>query len=86
MTPVLFTPGRYAAHAHELHQYPDRTEQAKHGFGRCLRPPVASDVCAWPDNARAFMQGLGVAARRLAPGALEHEPGAGCFGSSEAVK
>eukprot|EP00908_Phaeocystis_cordata_P026701 Transcript_9189.p3 GENE.Transcript_9189~~Transcript_9189.p3 ORF type:complete len:116 (-),score=45.35 Transcript_9189:38-385(-) len=50
----------HAAHAHELHQYPDRPETAKHGYGRCLRPPVSSDACAWPDNARRFMQGLGV--------------------------
>ena len=53
----------HAAHTHELHQYTDRTEAAKHGYGRCLRPPVSSDACAWPDNARRFMQALGVAAR-----------------------
>ena len=64
---------------------PDRSEQAKHGFGRCLRPPVASDACAWPDNARRFMQGLGVAAHAPALEVIEPEPRASCFGSSEEV-
>ncbi len=53
----------HSSHRHELHQYPDRTEQAKHGYGRCLRPPVSSDVCDWPANAQRFMQSLGVAGK-----------------------
>ena len=51
----------HSGHQHELHQYPDRPETAKHGYGRCTHPAVQSDVCAWPMNAQRFMQALGVA-------------------------
>ena len=51
----------HSGHQHELHQYPDRPETAKHGYGRCTHPHVESDVCQWPGNAQRFMQALGVA-------------------------
>ena len=49
----------HSGHQHELHQYPDRPETAKHR--RCTHPHVESDVCQWPGNAQRFMQALGVA-------------------------
>ena len=51
----------HSGHQHELHQYPDRPETAKHGYGRCTHPHVESDVCQWPGNAQRFMQALGLA-------------------------
>ena len=50
----------HSGHQHELHQYPDRPETAKHGYGRCTHPHVESDVCQWPGNAQRFMQALGL--------------------------
>jgi acetyl esterase/lipase len=51
----------------ELHVYPDRNHDAKHGYGRCLRPPIHNnEVCTWPQNAEAFMLRLGVIANGTA--------------------
>ena len=57
MAPSL---GLNASRVGFLHQYPDRPETAKHGYGRCTHPHVESDVCQWPGNAQRFMQALGL--------------------------